>query len=176
MEDKKKISKCRYQHPYFKDGKIVHYCVVDGWEDENVKNCNEQECEECSKFDSRYIEYPLTIQGIENETIDNYGLHNVGCLCEIRPCGEEYKDKSYIGIYLGDLPIQILSSYDRTTGILKNSTMNNPAIFVPELRKIIYGCESWWREIETIEDFKGITDEDIDNIWYVKLLKSFESK
>lgn len=173
MEDKKKISKCRYSHPHYRDGNIVHHCVVNGWEDENVKTCNEQECEECSKFDSRYIEYPLTIQGIENKTIDNHGLHNIGCLCEIKPCGEEYKNKSYIGIYIGDLPIQILSSYDRTTGILKNSTMNNPAIFVPELKKIIYGCESWWREIETVEDFKGITDEDIDNTWYVKLLKSF---
>lgn len=49
--------------------------------------------------------------------------------------------------------------------------MNNPAIFVPELNKIVYGCESWWRKIKSIDDFKGISKEDIENTWYIKLLK-----
>ena len=132
-----------------------------------------EECENCDKFDSRYIEYPLTIKGIENDKIDISGFrHEIGCLCEIKPCGEEYKNKSYIGFYLGDLPIAIHTSFSRDTGILKNSTMNNPAIFVPELKKIIYGCESWWREIESVDDFTSISEEDIENTWYVKLLKS----
>lgn len=72
---------------------------------------------------------------------------------------------------MGDLPISITTSYSGETGILTNRTMNNPAIFVPELKKIIYGCESWWREIESIEDFNGISKGDIENTWYVKLLK-----
>jgi len=70
------------------------------------------------------------------------------------------------------LPIAIHTSFSSDTGILKNSTMNNPAIFVPELKKIIYGCESWWREIESVDDFTSISEEDIENTWYVKLLKS----
>ena len=77
----------------------------------------------------------------------------------------------FLGIYLGDLPIAIHSSFNRKSGVLNNSTMNNSAIFVPELKKIIYGCESWWREIESVEDFKGISKEDIENTWYVKLLR-----
>lgn len=60
---------------------------------------------------------------------------------------KNYNEKTYIGIYIGDLPIQILTSYKESTGQLINSTMNNPAIFVPELKKIIYGCESWWKTI-----------------------------
>ena len=44
---------------------------------------------------------------------------------------------------------------------------------VPELKKIIYGCESWWHEISSADDFSGISDEDINNTWYVKLLNTF---
>ena len=168
--EKSKQTRCRYCHPSLRG---EHLCVVDGWEDIKIKNVTKEECENCDKFDSRYIEYPLTINGIENGKIDISGLgHEIGCLCEIKPCGEEYKKKSYMGFYLGNLPIAIHTSFSRDTGILKNSTMNNPAIFVPELKKIIYGCESWWREIESVEDFMGISEEDIENTWYVKLLKS----
>lgn len=91
-------------------------------------------------------------------------------------CGEEYQGKTYLGIYLGDLPIGISSSYDENTGILCNHTINNPAIFVPELKKIVYGMGSWWREIKGIEDFKGISKEEIENTWYVKLLKGMEKE
>lgn len=173
--EKVKIRRCRYAHPSFLNDYTnpEFHCVADGWKDDKVKVCTEEMCEACEKFDSRYIEYPLTIEGIESETIDTTGIgHECGCLVEIKPCGEEYADKSYLGIYIGDLPIQITSSFDPTTKVLKNSTMNNPAIFVPELRKIVYGCESWWREIKSLEDFKGISEEEIENTWYVQLLKA----
>ena len=32
----------------------------------------------------------------------------------------------------------------------------NPGIFVPELGKIIYGCESWWSEIDNPEDLRDM--------------------
>ena len=170
--DKTKQGKCRYCHRFMGKQHNESHCVVEGWEDDKVRTVSEQECEECDRFDSKFIEYPLTIKGIENKKIDTTGLrHECGALCEISPCGEEYKGKTFLGIYLGDLPIAIHSSFDRKSGVLNNSTMNNPAIFVPELKKIIYGCESWWREIESVEDFKGISKEDIENTWYVKLLR-----
>lgn len=171
IETKTKQERCRFCHPSISDMPNWH-CVVDGWEDDKVKVVTEEQCEKCERFDSKFIEYPLTIQGIDNKGIDTSGLgRDCGALCEISPCGKGHEGKSYIGIYLGDLPISITTSYSRETGILTNRTMNNPAIFVPELKKIIYGCESWWREIESIEDFKGISKEDIENTWYVKLLK-----
>ena len=71
----------------------------------------------------------------------------------------------------GELPIQILSSYNPDTRILTNSTMQNPGIFVPELRKIVYGCGSWWREIKSVDELEAITNEDIENTWYVQLLQ-----
>lgn len=175
--EKSKIERCLYCHMDMIGAlhkTFAHYCVKDGWDDDKAKRITKEDCENCSKFDSKYIEYPLTINGIDNADIKNvYSLHKVGRLCEISPCGEEYKGKSFLGIYLGDLPISIMSSYSRDTGILKNSAMTNPAIFVPELKKIIYGCSSWWRVIDKVDDFKGITKEEIENTWYVQLLKSF---
>lgn len=173
---KDKINCCRYSHPSMRDLGEYH-CVVNGWEHEKVRVVTKEDCESCEKFKSRYIEYPLTIQGIENKKIDTKGIgHTCGTLCEVRPCGEEYQGKTYLGIYLGDLPIGITSSYDEKTGILSNGTMNNPAIFVPELKKIVYGMGSWWRVIKSIEEFKGISEKEIENTWYVKLLKGLEKK
>lgn len=166
-----KRSRCRYCHSSISKNCNEFHCIVNGWEDENVKNVSRKDCEDCNKFSSRYIEYPITVNSIETEDIKPYSFgHECGAICEIRPCGEEYENKSYLGIYLGELPISISVSYDPNTGVLKNRAVNNPAIFVPELKKIIYGCESWWREIHSAEDFAGISNEDIENTWYLKML------
>ena len=87
--NKSKQDRCRYCHPSIRNlGE--HHCVVDGWKDDKVRTVTKEECENCDRFDSRYIEYPLTINDIENMKIDTSGLgHECGCLCEIKPCGEE---------------------------------------------------------------------------------------
>lgn len=145
MEDKAKIERCKYSHPHFKNNSIEYHCVVDGWEDDKVRICKKGECESCQKFKSKYIEYPITVHEIENKPIDTSGLgHEEGSLVAIRPCAKI------------------------------NSTMNNPAIFVPELKKIIYGCESWWKTIRSVDEFSKISNEDINNTWYVKLLQSMD--
>ena len=51
------------------------------------------------------------------------------------------------------------------------SAETNPAIFVPELKQIIYGCESWWGIIDDLNELKDITEEEIESVWYVRLLK-----
>jgi hypothetical protein len=52
-------------------------------------------------------------------------------------------------------------------------SMHNPGILVPELGKIIYGCESWWGTIDSEEELKElITKETISNCWYMQLLAS----
>ena len=48
----------------------------------------------------------------------------------------------------------------------------NPAIYVFDLQRIIFGAESWWSIIENQEELKDITDDDINNQWYVKALKA----
>ncbi|KLU62328.1 hypothetical protein CEB3_c13720 [Peptococcaceae bacterium CEB3] len=128
----------------------------------------------CEHFVSRFIEYPLTIEGIDNH-FNNKGLtslHKCGKLVRVSPCGEEYEGKTYLGILLGDLPIGAHISFNRESKKLGVYPHTNPGIFVPELEKIIYGCESWWDKIEQPEDLKEITSEEIKNIWYVQLLKS----
>lgn len=99
----------------------------------------------------------------------------VGEMVLIRPCAPEYGRKTFIGFYLGEI------ATGANMGIKEEKVMvefsgHNPAIFVPELGKIIYGFESWWGPIESEEDFKKITDEDIQNVWYVKLLKLMSEK
>lgn len=140
----------------------------------NMKQFDKPEDEGCEHFESRYIEYPLTIQGIQNNFTKESmrSLYDCGTLVKINPCGKEYGNKTYLGILLGDLIIGAFTSFHQDDQKLHVNPYSNPAIFVPELKKIIYGCESWWSEIKNSEDFKDITSEDINNVWYVQLLKA----
>ena len=83
-----------------------------------------------------------------------------GSFVSVRPCGDEYEDKTYLGLYVGEVAIG---------GTL---SMHNPCIWVPDLEQYIFGCESWWGKISTAEDLHKITDEDIENVWYVRALKA----
>jgi hypothetical protein len=132
----------------------------------------------CMHYDSRFIEYPLTIDGINNHFNKEglVSLYKCGKLVRVSPCGEEYKGNTFLGILLGDLPIGAYIGFNRESKKLEVSPATNPGIFVPEIDKIIYGCESWWGEIETPEDLKAITNEDIENTWYVQLLKGMMKK
>lgn len=123
----------------------------------------------CENFDSMYIQYPTEINGIE--TNNNYSkLYSteIGRYCKVRYCDD---NKTYLGLFLGELPYSINTSINRETKILKNSFISNPAIFVFDLNKIIFGFESWWSIIYSKEDLKEITDNDINNVWYVQALK-----
>lgn len=168
--------KCRYCHPRLRKNNAgvytEYHCVQAGWEDDKVKIVQKTDCKECNKFDSRYIEFPLSVNKIKNEPITVTGIkQEIGCLCKINPCAEEYCGKTYIGIYIGDLPIAIYNSFNKETGVLSNKTMNNPAIYVPEFKKIIYGCESWWQEITSIEELERDSERNINDTWYLQFLK-----
>ena len=181
MENEKKIEKkierCRFVYTYFRNkdsrGEYVRRCEKEITEDNRWAVTDEAHCEQCEAFKSRYIEYPITVNEIENRTIDFRGLGcEQGSLVAVRPCGDEYGKKTYLGFYLGDLPLQNTISFNEEKGILKVGTHNNPAIFVPELGRIIWGCGSWWHEIKSMDELREITDDDISNVWYVKMAKS----
>jgi len=88
----------------------------------------------------------------------------------VRPCGKEYENKTYLGVFVGEFPLGL--SYRATkTKLCISLTHRNPAIFIPELGKTVMGCESWWENIESAEKLKQITDDDINNVWYVQALK-----
>lgn len=104
----------------------------------------------------------------------------LGDWVSIRPCGDKYGDKTFLGIYLGDLAIDhFIRAYEvKETGkkVVEVYGYGNPAIYVPELKEIIMGAASWWGVIKKPEDLKKITDQDIQNVWYVKALKELSEK
>lgn len=94
-----------------------------------------------------------------------------GDLVRIKPCAEEYKGKTYTGFLVGDLATGS-SICIKDEKIACEWSNYNPAIFVPELGKVIMGYESWWGVIKSEDDLRQITQDDIDNVWYVKFLKA----
>lgn len=96
---------------------------------------------------------------------------DIGKLVKIRPCGEKYNGKTYLGISIGDYALGTSMSLPDERTVQLEFCHYNPATYVPELNEIIYGCGSWWSKIESIEELKDITDEDIESTWYVKLAK-----
>lgn len=165
---KEKMYRCKHHHSNIVSAtEINDYCDY-----ADCQKITKEKCEGCPNFNSKFIEYPITVNKIENDFGDSKGLgHEIGVPVKIRPCGNEYDKKTYFGIYLGDLPVSNFVMYNKGTGNLSILPHRNPAIYVPELKKIIYGCESWWCEIKDEEDIKEITDDDINGQWYVRLAK-----
>lgn len=97
-----------------------------------------------------------------------------GSFVKVRKAGEGEKTK--LGLYLGDLPLGVAGGVTATGELVLKYGMTNPAIFVFEDNQIVYGCESWWGQIETPEELKEITDGDIGNVWYVRALKALTTE
>ncbi len=127
------------------------------------------------KIESEF-KYPMEISGIKVIPPSNINTAKTGLLVKIRPIADAYGQKTYLGIYLGDIPVEAIVGLYTKTNILSILSHANPAIFVPELKKVIFGYESWWGEIESVKDLEEISDGDIEDIWYVKLLKASLAK
>ncbi|HHV68218.1 MAG TPA: hypothetical protein GXX48_11320 [Ochrobactrum intermedium] len=106
---------------------------------------------------------------------------DAGKFVSVRPCGDEYGDKTYLGIYMGDMPPLELTIKDRPEHgdkmlcVTRRDFMGNPAIYVPDLHQIIYGAESWWGVIKSPDDLRQISDADINSVWYVQALKALSA-
>ena len=119
------------------------------------------------------IEYPLTISGIAFGGAPLRTSRKSGRLVRVRPCDRE---ETFLGIMLGDFPLSMSAIHDRDSGVLSfRIGQHNPAMWVPSLSKIVFGCQSWWSTIEKPEDLKSITDERIHDTWYVKLAEQMSS-
>lgn len=134
----------------------------------------EEDCDACKGTGKSKTPFPLVLTGIDTSRFK--GLHTTRRTgwVKIRPCGEEYGNKTYLGWYLGDMAVGV-QAYVKE-GDLTLLSHNNPAIFVPELGKVIFGCESWWGNINSPADLADITDADINSVWYVQALKDLGSK
>lgn len=102
-----------------------------------------------------------------------------GLLVAIRPVDPELEGKTFLGIYIGEIARSIGGDFTEE-GLSLHFSMHNPAIFVPELGRVVFGIESWWSPIQSEDELRQITDEDIENIWYAKALnqaiKQWESE
>lgn len=105
-----------------------------------------------------------------------YSETGIGAKCgdwvKVRPCGEKYNNKTYLGILIGEIPLYQGANIKRgrkTLNIWRGGF--NPMIYIPDTKSVVFGCGSWWSTIESPEDLKEIKDIDIDNVWYVKALK-----
>lgn len=121
--------------------------------------------------------YPLEVTGIRAQGFlepNPLSLNHQkpGDFVSIRPVAEEHEGKTFFGIYMGDLPIGVNTRADPESGVLTIWPHHNPAIWVPALGRIVYGCQSWWGPIKDPKAVRQITDDDIQNVWYVKALKS----
>jgi hypothetical protein len=125
---------------------------------------------------TRFLTFPITVHGITYSDSDLFGF-DIGyerfSLVSVRPCEKALKGKTFLGIYIGQLPQGVGISYHRESGVLAaRFAYHNPAIWVPELQKIVWGSGSWWSPIESLDALRAITDEEINNTWYVKLLSA----
>jgi hypothetical protein len=120
------------------------------------------------------IEFPVEISAVKTTPVGKYPrAEKVGSWCSICPCSES---KTYLGVYLGDLMLSAMHTYNVKDKVLTVLPHTNPAIFVPDLKRVVWGCESWWGIIESPDDLRKITDADIQNIWYMKALKELSAK
>jgi hypothetical protein len=122
------------------------------------------------------MDFPITVNEIKWDddadadpiTPDRIFGEKAGAWVAVRPVGDE---KTYLGILLGDYRPPALS-FNRATGtLIVGKSIGNPAIWVPDLNRVIMGWGSWWGEIKSESDLRQITDADIKNVWYVKALK-----
>lgn len=127
---------------------------------------------ECPDFKSRYLEFPLTVQGIELRGCLP-PMREVGKLVRVRLCDD---DKTYLGVYLGELARAPMAYTRSDSQNLIVSLYQNPALFVPALSRIVWGDESWWSIIDSEDDLRNISNDDIASQWYVRLAKALFSK
>lgn len=134
MSEVPKYLQCRHYIPdlfsYCGDGKGAHscdYCApyarTPKEQNEQMQPINVTDCETCRLFKSRYIEYPLTISGMEikQPTVSDVAFAPVRVmLCE--------DNKMYFGILLGEFPQKMEVSFDEDTKMLNVSTVNNPRL------------------------------------------------
>ena len=139
-----RIFRCRHMRPDFTGNftNMATYCKK-----KDGEKIDKDVCEHCDMFDSKFIEYPIAVSAINQKgwSIDN-SLYkdSIGKAVMVKMVGDEYGDETFFGIHLGEFPIEPIISHNRNSKELKVIPMFNPAIYIPKLQKIVFGCETWW--------------------------------
>lgn len=167
-----KYQKCIHYVPgnFFDNSKrIKHYCAPNaktlGEQWEQKQEIDVSACENCENYKCKYIEYPFIIDSLDIKDPKPWNISFEPV--RVRLCED---NKTYFGILLGEFPWHTTASFSEEERKLKISTITNSCILLPVQKKIVFGCESWWQRIEPGETIADISDADIGNTWYVKLL------
>lgn len=143
-----KQKNCKYAFPYMGKEMNKTYCRKlmqerrDAEEDDMSVCVSNEQCENCPDYESRYIEYPIQVNSIKCDKMKQLMMGRAGSLVKIRPCNKEYGDKTYLGLYLGNQPWSQTVSYNKELGELTVGMATNPAIYVFDLQRIIFGAEA----------------------------------
>jgi hypothetical protein len=139
------------------------------------------------KAEARQIKYPLEISGIDFDVKIGVSSKSFfgslgsekgpGTFVSIRSCKEAHGDKTRLGLLIGYVPIHTSAEFSKETKRLKFILSgDNPAIFVFDLNEVVLGCESYWGAIESEKELREITNNDIENVWYIKALKQLSER
>lgn len=127
------------------------------------------------------MEFPITVSKIEfekDETLRPELLFGGSCgdMVSVRPCAEEYENKTFLGVLIGEVALGQGCRFNKETGeLIIHRATHNPAIFIPDRNAVVYGCGSWWGKIKDEKQLREITDNDIQNVWYVKALNQIQN-
>lgn len=118
------------------------------------------DCVGCPFFEDTRIRYPLTVTDIEMEdflslasSLDEPGTPVIARFME------DGKPMTSLGFFLGDFVISPVVSYDKEDGVLSVKGLRNPAMFVPSVGRVVWGCESWWH-VTNEEDLRRLFGDD----------------
>ena len=111
----------------------------------------------CDDWRSMFIDYPITVDAI---TVDQVNTKQVDVgRPAIITLGKTngYDDAAHVAIYLGQLPISVVSAYAPSTRRLSNRLLLNPCLLVPRYARLFFGMNAQWslatrRSIDTVDD------------------------
>jgi len=118
------------------------------------------------------VKFPIEINGINmKQATMSRGKLSPGRLVAVRPCSKNPDNKTFLGLYLGELMVDFMWEYEKDTKVVHLLPHYNPAILIPEQNRVVWGMDSWWSEIESADKLRQITNKVIQDTWYVKLLQ-----
>ena len=167
-----KRDSCRHHHVSLDNRNIIHICNQGDTLSGPLQDIGKGECcNTCERYKSLYIEYPIQVDKINTTPIEPSPLYAeyIGKPCAVRLCRDDNDATTYIGIFLGELPYEMMISYQEDSKELHQYPAYNPAILIPEKKEIVWGYESWWKIINSPEDFTEISAADIQSQWYVQM-------
>lgn len=113
-------------------------------------------CDTCPHYKSKFIEFPITVQEIQNDDVEPFpsrdGTRPTPIPCIVSLVDDTFKDQKYLGLYLGDWPWILTNQFAEKKGLLRNRIINNPMIYVFGLNRLVYGAECWWLRLNNMED------------------------